>query len=255
MVSSRNPIQVVKILNDGRLAEKVYQLAECLRHHNVTHNEYRRMAKDSQWVKPLEFPTKQSAMDYINENYGACLNALTPPTIEPEETMPRAKAKAGKATWLDEATVECIATDLLENREMSLKQIAKRWHVSEPTIYKIRRGHHAKSSEKMVLMLKAAFTDTPLEALNASIPRAPIPIAQWQRTELDTMVATQEPTMTAEQDKLGTKSVGACQNDRQQATLKEMLQAVRKLMDAQGIVHITLPLHGDIRVRREEILV
>ena len=81
---------------------------------------------------------------------------------------------------LDQNTVECIAIELIEGKQIN-SDIARSWDISEPTLYRIRKGDHTLLTEEMRVKLWKKFNP---ERLPVRVQKKVEPIAEKQPPKL-----------------------------------------------------------------------
>lgn len=281
----RHPLEAVRIVEEGIFAEKKYQLAEHLRKYNVTQVEYRRLHKSYTSCQPLIFPTRESALDFVSGHYEDCMAAFFErqekrsvdksflenfefPSLNDDTDVPgpaavvapkKEEKAVGKRKRLDEETVQLIALDLLENPSVAPVAMARRWGISNPSLYRIKQGQHqALQPETKVKLEEMYSSKIPGAKTLADLKRLPLPQPPQEpqrkpepQQQAPALAVDRQPVVS--QPGIAPAHIGNTVNERGRS-LKQVLQEAREIMEDQGVQHVSLPLEGPIKIQRVEIL-
>lgn len=236
---ARHPLQVLRILEEGHLAQ--YQLPECLRRHNCTWDEYRRIQKDMRPKgAPIAFASRELALMFIFGAYEKCKLTVNAKGIEVVSHQTEEKEMPHDTGFrLSEEQVNAIAVEMLDAPHEPSAFFEEYHNLSHSTMERIRNGKHLKLSDenrKNLLKMKAGKWVPP-----APIVAAPVPVPDREKTH---------PNMVTEMQHTSETRLPALSQPK--LNMRELLTLLRQRMADEGIVKMTIPDQGDILVTRQE---
>lgn len=266
--AARDELEVLRILDEGKFAEKKYVLPEVLRRYNVSQAEYNNLKKNFLVPEfPIPFDSLELAMSYVCGHYEDCqlklsekgrfyveavrfevMDSTEPETdLAPEIPMAN-KEKGDRHRRMTPDEVECIANELIEQTK-TIKEIAETWGTAFSTVYAIKAGKHRHLNDKMKKELASHFEIARKhQAIPSIIPQKK---SKKKKKGYAKKVSTKVAKKKVEEDQPTVRTELVI--PRRQRDLDLIMKELRGLMRGQQIDSISLKANGEVTILRKEV--